>query len=95
MVLSDSTSCSYGSIDSFNYTMKRKKPNPSDIAKEIAEDHYYLLNQTYGARFADAKNSAVVSIERIIEALQDIANNDKQREVIEDWRKVLQAAREL
>jgi hypothetical protein len=74
---------------------KSKRPNPADVAKEIAEDHYYLLNQTYGARFSDAKNSAVVSIERIIEALQDIANNDKQREVIEDWRKVLQAAREL
>ena len=75
---------------------KNIKPNPVDIAKEIADDHYYLLNQTFGGtRFLDAKNSAVISIERIIEALQDIANNKKQREVIEDWRQVLQAAREL
>lgn len=75
--------------------MKAQKSNPKALAKEIADDHYYVLNQTYGAHYGDAINSAVVSIERIIEALQSVANNDKQRNVIEDWREVLQAAREL
>lgn len=75
--------------------MKNKKPNPVAVAKEIIDDHYALFNQTYGAKYGDAKCAAVLSIEKIIEALQDVSNTEKQRAVIEDWRKVLQAAREL
>lgn len=69
--------------------------NAKALAKEIADDHYYILNQTYGARWSDAKNSAVISVERIIEALQDVCETDKQRETVESWREVLLEARNL
>jgi hypothetical protein len=93
MVLSDSTSCSYGSIDSYNYTittMKNKeKFDAQQQAYEIADDHYEYLNATFGAKYKDALLAASVSVEKVIEALHSVKLTKKVEKSIEQWREVL------
>jgi hypothetical protein len=97
MVLSDSTSCSYGSIDSYNYkitTMKNKeKFDAQQQAYEIADDHYEYLNATFGAKYKDALLAASVSVEKVIEALHDVKLTKKVEKSIEQWREVLSILR--
>jgi hypothetical protein len=95
MVPISNTSCSYRSISSYNYKVKNMaKLNPKAQAVEIIGDHYAYLNQTYGGNYADAVKAAEVSVEKVIEALQDICSNDKQRKAIDQWREVLQCVRD-
>ena len=92
MVLSDSTSCSYGNITSYNYTitnMKKEKFNPKEQALQIVEDHYEYLNATFGAKYSDAVCAASVSVEKVIEALQGTKATKKQQKSIDQWREVL------
>lgn len=91
MVLSDSTSCSYGNITSYNYTitMKTEKFNAQQQAYDIADDHYEYLNATFGAKYKDALLAASVSVEKVIEALQGMKVSKSQQKSIEQWREVL------
>jgi hypothetical protein len=90
MVLSDSASCSYGNITSYNYKVKNmEKFNAQAQATEIADDHYAYLNATFGAKYSDALLAAEVSVEKVIEALQGMKATKKQQKSIEQWREVL------
>jgi hypothetical protein len=94
MVFSNNTNCSYGSIRSFNYTIKtimknREKFDAQQQAYDIADDHYAYLNATFGAKYKDALSAAEVSVEKVIEALHGLKISKSQQKSIEQWREVL------
>lgn len=67
----------------------KEKFDAQQQAYDIADDHYAYLNATFGAKYKDALLAAEVSVERVIEALQDMKVTKSQQKSIEQWREVL------
>jgi hypothetical protein len=62
-----------------------KKLEPTEQAKEIVDDYYNLMNQTYGARYSTAKSYAMDMLD------QRLSTPDLHPDELTHWFEVKQA----
>jgi hypothetical protein len=66
-----------------------KKPEPIEQAKEIIDDYYNLMNQTYGARYSTAKTYAMAMLD------QRLSTPNLHPDELQHWFEVKQAMQAL
>lgn len=66
-----------------------KKQEPAEQAKEIIEDYYNLMNQTYGARYSTAKTYAIAMLD------QRLSTPDLHPDELRYWFEIKQAMQAL
>jgi hypothetical protein len=66
-----------------------KKLEPTEQAKEIIDDYYNLMNQTYGARYSTAKTYAMAMLD------QRLSTPDLHPDELTHWFEIKQAMQAL
>ena len=66
-----------------------KKLEPTEQAKEIVDDYYNLMNQTYGARYSTAKTYAMAMLD------QRLSTPDLHPDELRHWFEIKQAMQSL
>lgn len=66
-----------------------KKLGPTEQAKEIVDDYYNLMNQTYGGRYSTAKTYAMAMLD------QRLSTPDLHPDELRHWFEIKQAMQAL